>query len=302
MGGILGQMATKFIWWTARRCFFRALFEFPPPAKSPAMVLMTSLPPLRSFFGGSSLLPLRSQRQSSSYLQGERLVVRLPRTKQHRCSAWISSSILSFSAWHSLVEWPVFLWYRHFLLRSALSGLKALLGGGISSALRAFCNIFPLPTLKGVYRENWGPQLSRLGSPRPDLDLPFRSFSSFFSSLTLARAWFLNSHSSSNCMNLAAQHLSSSKLVVGCMHKLSAKGPGWRVVSMWCIATSGLRFRILIAIFQIDRWTFLETPPFLGGCWPALWTSDGGVGLSQTECRTWPPVFQNNLLNLGGAR
>ena len=123
MGGILGRMATEFTWWTTRRCFFRALFELPLSANPPTIVLMTSRPPPRSSLGGSSLLPHRSWRRSSSRgpggvrslllgvpsLPGERLVVRLLRTKRHRCPAWINSSILSFRAWHSSVEWPVFL-------------------------------------------------------------------------------------------------------------------------------------------------------------------------------------------------
>ena len=48
IGGIIGRMATKFTWWTARRCLFRTLFELPPPPNPPAMVLMTSRPLLWS--------------------------------------------------------------------------------------------------------------------------------------------------------------------------------------------------------------------------------------------------------------
>ena len=136
------------------------------------------------------------------------------------------------------------------------------LGGGISSALRASCNIFPLSVLRGVYCDNRGPRLSRLGSLRPNLDLPYRSFSSFFSPLTSARAWFLNSRSSSNCINMVVRRLSSSKLAAGCMHKLSTKGPGRRAVIIWCIATSGLRFRITMAVFPNRSMNVLRDSPF----------------------------------------
>ena len=129
-------------------------------------------------------------------------------------------------------------------------------------ALRASYNIFPLSVLRGVYRENRGPKLSHLGSPRPDPNLPCRSFSSFFLPLASARAWFLNWHSSSNCIDLAARRLSLSKLFVGCMHKLSAKGPGRRTVSIWCIATSGLRFRMLMATFSNWSMNFIRDSPF----------------------------------------
>jgi len=66
------------------------------------------------------------------------LAVRLLCTKRCRFPAWISSSILSFKAWHSSVEWLVFLWYRPFLLQSAFLGIRALLGGGINPSLAIF--------------------------------------------------------------------------------------------------------------------------------------------------------------------
>lgn len=147
-------------------------------------------------------------------------------------------------------------------MRSALSALRALLGGGISYALRASCRIFLRLALRGVYRKNRGSRLSRLGSPRPDLDFPCRSLSSFFSPLGSARAWFLNSCNSFSCMNLATRRISSSKLATGCMHKLSTKGPGRRVVSMWCIATSGLKFRMLMVTFPNHSMNFLNDSPF----------------------------------------
>ena len=124
------------------------------------------------------------------------------------------------------------------------------------------CGIFPLSMLRDVYCENRGPRLSRLGSLRPDLDLPCRSFSSFFSPVASTRAWFWYSRNYSNCINLVARRLSSSKLVGGCMHKLSTKGPDRRAVSIWCIATSGLRFRIPMAIFPNRSMNVLRDSPF----------------------------------------
>ena len=125
--------------------------------------------------------------------------------------------------------------------------LATFLGGGISSTLSASSKILPLSTVKGVYFENRLPRLSlRLSLLWPDR--PWHSFSSFpFSPLASNRAWLRNSLSSSSCMNLAALFLSSSKLVADYIQRLSANGPGRKVVSMWCIATSGLRFQMLIA-------------------------------------------------------
>ena len=99
IGGILGRAETRFNWWTARRCFLRALLELPPPANPPAMVLITSRPLRVSACGGSSLRPCRSPRLSPSRgpggvrslllgvcsLHGERCASRVPRTKRLRC-------------------------------------------------------------------------------------------------------------------------------------------------------------------------------------------------------------------------
>jgi len=49
-------------------------------------------------------------------------------------------------------------------------------------------------------------------------------------------------------MYLVALWRNSSNVVVGCMHKLSENGPGFSAVTMWCIATSGLRFRMSNAV------------------------------------------------------
>ena len=50
---------------------------------------------------------------------------------------------------------PVFWWYRHCFVRSALFGLATFLGGGINAALRVSSRIFPLSVVKSVYLENW---------------------------------------------------------------------------------------------------------------------------------------------------
>ena len=49
-------------------------------------------------------------------------------------------------------------------------------------------------------------------------------------------------------MYLVALWRNSSNVVAGCMHKLSENDPGFSAVTMWCIATSGLRFRMSKAI------------------------------------------------------
>lgn len=86
-------------------------------------------------------------------------------TSRRRCPTWISSSILSFSAWHSSVVCPLFLWYKNQQVWSAFSGLAALLGSGINSALKVSSKIFPLSAFKGVYLVNWCPRLSLRLSP-----------------------------------------------------------------------------------------------------------------------------------------
>jgi len=146
----------------------------------------------------------------------------------------MSSSISSFKAWHSSVECPLFWWYRHCFLQSALFGLTTFLWGGINLALSDSSRILPLSAFTGVYLENWFPR-SRLSlhlSPHWP-ERTWRSFSSLlFSPLASARAWLQNSLSSSSCMNLAALFLRSSRLVVGCIHRLSANGPGRKADNM----------------------------------------------------------------------
>lgn len=43
--------------------------------------------------------------------------------------------------------------------------------------------------------------------------------------------------------------LSSSRFFASCMYRLSTKGPGPRVVIIWCIVTSRLRFHIWLTTF-----------------------------------------------------
>jgi len=181
MGGILSQNDTTFTCFTAHRCFFRTLLELPPSTNPLAIVLITTRFPLlwvscggSSLRGGSSLFNRRLCRRSSrglggecllflgSSLRGEYHVPRLPWKNQHRCPTWISSSILSFSVWHSSVECPLIWWYQHRFPRSTFSGLTAFLEGEITSALRASSIILSLSTVKGVYFENRLPRLSLL--------------------------------------------------------------------------------------------------------------------------------------------
>lgn len=69
--------------------------------------------------------------------------------------------------------------------------------------------------------------------------------------LLSARNWLQNSLNSYNCMNFAAIHRKSSRSTNDSLHKLSANGSGLGVVTKWCSATSGLRFRICNNIYQI---------------------------------------------------
>ena len=48
-------------------------------------------------------------------------------------------------------------------------------------------------------------------------------------------------------MYLAALCLSSFRFVASFLHKLSENGPGRRAVTMWCMVTFGLRFRMFRA-------------------------------------------------------
>ena len=140
------------------------------------------------------------------------------------------------------------IWAGHFLWRRDQLGVESLVH-----------NSSPLGR-QGVYLENQIGR-SRLSLRRSFLWLgrPWRSFSSlFFSPL----AWLRNSLSSSSCMHLAAFFLSSSRLSAGCLHRLSAKGPGRRAVSMWCMAMSGLRFWMLIATLLNLSTKVLKDSPF----------------------------------------
>jgi len=64
-------------------------------------------------------------------------------------------------------------------------------------------------------------------------------------------------------MNLVALHLSLSKLAVGYMHKLSAKGPGHKVVNMRRIVTFGLKVWMLMATLPNMSTNFLKDSPLL---------------------------------------
>jgi len=68
----------------------------------------------------------------------------------------INSSIVSCSALHSYVVWPLLRWYLQYLVMSALGGLRVLRGGGIRSACRASFRRRDQGTLRGTYLENWG--------------------------------------------------------------------------------------------------------------------------------------------------
>ena len=132
----------------------------------------------------------------------------------------------------------------------------------INSALRASSRILPLSVVRRVYLENRLPRLSLLLSPRL-VNWPWRSFSSFpFSPPASELAWLWNSLISSNYMYLAALFLSSSKLPAGCMQRLSTNDPECKVVNIWCMATSGLRFRMLITTLPNLSTKVLKDSPF----------------------------------------
>ena len=145
MGGILGRTETRFTWWTACRCFFRALLELSPLVNPLAMVLMTSWP-LR--------VSLRASRETRSSV----------------VPFWVPTSPEPSLSLSVVLLFP--------------TGL----GASDVSELVEFL------------------QLHELG------------------------------------------HSASEIIETGCMHRLSANGPGRRAVSMWCIATSGLRLRMLMAV------------------------------------------------------
>jgi len=166
MGGrsVLLLLLMEYTELTARRCLFQEDDVVPPPAKPPTIMFITprtgmvprrSLPPrpsrpsrpprpLRSFVWVSlrpCLFPM-----SISFFPSSRLVW----TKRRRWPAWMSSSILSFSAQQSSVVCPKLRWYRHCLVRSALCGVGVLLGAFKRSALRASSKTLDLSAVKGV--------------------------------------------------------------------------------------------------------------------------------------------------------
>ena len=134
--------------------------------------------------------------------------------------------------------------------RSALSGLPAFLGGGINSAVRGCILWTDSPGCLCVYLLDL--KLIGLGA-----------LSSFpFFSTAFARAWLQNSLSSSNCMNLAALLLNSSKLATSCTQRLSANNPGRKAVSMCSVTTFGIRFWMFITTFLNLLINFLRDSPF----------------------------------------
>ena len=166
MGGrsLLLLLLMEYTELTARRCLFREDDVVPPPTKPPAIVFMTprtgmvlrrSLPPLPSR-PSRPLWPLRSFTcvslrpclfsMSTSFFPSSRLVW----TKRRRWLAWMSSSILSFSAQQSSVVCPKLRWYRQCLVWSALYGVGVLLGAFRRSALRASSKTLDLSAVKGV--------------------------------------------------------------------------------------------------------------------------------------------------------
>ena len=81
-------------------------------------------------------------------------------TAPPRCSSSLPFSLPNKSqyltSWHSSVVCPLFLWDWHLRVRSVFSGLEALLGGGISSTLKASSKIFPmLATDPACWPERW---------------------------------------------------------------------------------------------------------------------------------------------------
>lgn len=82
------------------------------------------------------------------------------------------------------------------------------------------------------------------------------------SKLFLDHAWLWNSRSSSNCINLVALYLNSSRLRVGFLHRLFTNGLGGMVVTRWCKATSWFKFWICEASFSNISIKVLKVSPF----------------------------------------
>ena len=129
-------------------------------------------------------------------------------------------------------------WYWYCLFWSALGGAEVLLEMGMSLTFRASSRIRTKLVFRGVYLVKCETQASWSG---------MFLLTQLDNSSTLT--WFLNSLNTSSYMNLAALWLNSSRFVVSFLHKLSEKGLGLRVVTMWGMATSGFRFGMLRATF-----------------------------------------------------
>jgi len=67
----------------------------------------------------------------------------------------------------------------------------------------------------------------------------------FFLASSGARVLARNSFISSSYMNLVTLYRNFSEFTTGFLHRLSDKGPGLRAVTMWCMATSRLKLRLL---------------------------------------------------------
>jgi len=98
----------------------------------------------------------------------------------------------------------------------------------MSLVLNVFSNMKPRLAFSGVYRENLGSLCFVLGVGGGLGNLS----GSLFLGAAFVRSLFLNSHNSSNYMNFATFFYSSSRPVVGFLHKLSANGHGLSVVTI----------------------------------------------------------------------
>jgi len=150
MGDILRLWCERVMWlmdWMLLRCFFLT-DEVEPPLVNPSdMVFVVpwnwggSTWLMFVWVGGWSLRLLSGWRV---LLWWSRVGMRLSNclwwdgpsflTNRRRWTARINSSILSWSALHSSVGWPLFRWYLQYLVMLALGGFRVLRGGGIRSA------------------------------------------------------------------------------------------------------------------------------------------------------------------------
>lgn len=163
------------------------------------------------------------------------------------CLACTSSSILSFNVRHSLVVWPKLWWYRQCLLWLMLGGIWVLFGANIRSTFSASSKIIDRYATNEVY---WAKRMGRRYS-LCRLGALSISFLTIWPGLPSMSCTFVrNSHNSWSCMNFAALCHNLSMFTAGFLQRLLDKGPGFKGVTRWCIATSELRFWILSLIFS----------------------------------------------------